>query len=363
MHRSRASMPLTVHCLHRSGFRELLLTAAPYCHSGVDAARPCFEQLAATLAEHHAELLAMKVYGAHHARTAILTAWHNARSARGLIDDTPVHFLDGRPCDGGEFAGAQAWALVQPGARVVSTVTGGRLATLPHGRLLHLTAQRGESGATFAQQAEQMFAAAAAAAEHSGFHFAQTARTWIYLADLLPDYAELNRVRSAFYERARVGWPASTGIQARAGDAACVMDVLLLDGVRTHRIDRTSRQCPASAYGSAFSRGVVLEHPGGRTVHVSGTASIGGDGHSRHAGDAMAQYLETLVDVGAVLAEAGMTLADIVQATLFCKTPAVHAACVEAHALLGLPPLPMLAVHADVCRRELLVELEAVACR
>jgi enamine deaminase RidA (YjgF/YER057c/UK114 family) len=353
-----------VHSLPRAGCREYYLTATPPAGSGEDGAAACFAGLAAALAEHRAEVVAEKVYGTTAACDRILGARRAALVAHGRDPGTPVHYLDGRPCDGGEFGGVQVWAVGNDARRnAVESVPGGRLWHAPYGRALHLCGMRGTAGTPFAEQAGGMFSNAAVAAARSGFRYAQTARTWIYLANLLDDYAELNRVRSTFYRQCDFVWPASTGIQAAAPGVLASMDVLLLDGIRTRRIDRTLRQGPASDYGSAFSRAMLLEHQGGATLHVSGTASIDGRGKSRHDGDASAQYLETMLDVAAVLREADLGLADIVQATLFCKNREVYAACRQVHELLSLPQFPVVYVLADVCRPELLVELEAVACR
>jgi len=365
MPRSSVPVSLAVYQLPRRGWSEIYCTATPAPGGGAEDVAACYRQLADVLASHRAEVVGERVYGALQAENEILAARDRELRARGLDPKTPCNYLEGAPCDGGIYGGTQVWAIARSNGSpaAVETVPGGRLVAVPDGRLLHLTAQRGEPGAPFARAAESMFTHAAALAERSGFRYAQAARTWIYLADLLPNYAELNRVRSAFYQRIDFAWPASTGIQGKPPGAPCVMDALLVDGVPLRRIDRTSRQGPASDYGSAFSRAMLLEFAGGRTLHVSGTASIGGDGRSRHLGDPTAQYLEMLLDVAAVLAEAQLGLADVVQATLFCKTAAVRDACVHAHRLLGLPALPAVVVRADVCRPELLVELEAVACR
>jgi enamine deaminase RidA (YjgF/YER057c/UK114 family) len=126
-------------------------------------------------------------------------------------------------------------------------------------------------------------------------------------------------------------------------------------------IRQTLRQKEAFSYGSAFSRGVVIERAGHRTIHVSGTASIGSDGESLHRGDAAAQGRETLDAVSAVLATEGAGLGDIAMSTLFCKDRAAYEAWRTMIASAGRPEFPMIAVLADVCRPELLVELEALA--
>ncbi|HMD61351.1 MAG TPA: Rid family hydrolase, partial [Opitutaceae bacterium] len=113
--------------------------------------------------------------------------------------------------------------------------------------------------------------------------------------------------------------------------------------------------------GSSFSRGMALEVEGRRTVHISGTASINAAGASTHIGDAEHQSLDTLMSIAAILAEQGGGLENITSATLFCRDRGAWEAWERATRLLGVPAIPKVCVLADVCRRDLLVEMEAVA--
>lgn len=104
-----------------------------------------------------------------------------------------------------------------------------------------------------------------------------------------------------------------------------------------------------------------LEIDGVHAVHVSGAASIDASGASLHRGCPQAQIVETLLCVGALLEACGASLRDVGLATLFCKTPAVLHAYREVGRLLGMSELPVVPVVADVCRPELLVEIDALA--
>lgn len=353
-------MTIDVRSTPRRGFDEVFLTAAA---ADVQAAGHTFAGLAAALRQHGVEPLAEKVYGALVDKEAILAARAAALREQGLEPSLPCTFVDGAPAAGGGFGGVQVWGIRARTGHGLQTVPGGRLWQAPTFRVLQLCNLHGAAGDVVTHQAQQMFAAAAAAAQQNGFDYAQVVRTWIYLPRLLDWYGEFNRVRTACYRQYDFALPASTGIQGRDGDHECLMDALLVDGVPCRSIDRSERQGPAPAYGSSFSRGVELAYEGGSTVHVSGTASIDPAGRSIHLGDPQAQFLEMLMDIGAVLQEAGMTLRDIQQATLFCKDAATYSACLEARARLCLPAFPTLCVRADVCRHELLVEMEAVASR
>lgn len=243
--------------------------------------------------------------------------------------------------------------------------------------MLHLPAVSGTTpngglAAGAPAQAARMFDNAAAALDAQGFSYAQVVRTWIYVARLLEWYGDFNRVRTAFYRQVGFGveggsaFPASTGIMGHGGAEECQMDVLAVraeqpGGIVARPIVRSPRQDASFHYGSAFSRGMALTIEGRRTVHISGTASINPAGASTHLGDAEHQSMETLMSIAAILEEQGGSLRDIVSATLFCKNREAWEGWERATRLVGVPALPKVCVLADVCRSDLLVEMEAVA--
>jgi len=253
----------------------------------------------------------------------------------------------------------------------------GRLWTGRGFRMLHLPSVRGlKPGGGLAgdapAQADQMFTDAGLALRAHGMDYRNVRRTWIYLARLLEWYGEFNRVRNAHYQKAGFGkeggaaFPASTGIQGRSGDEECLMDVLAMDAegpayAAALPICRSPRQDASFNYGSAFSRGMAFEIEGRRTVHISGTASINAAGESVHGGNAELQSLETMMCIAAILEEQGGGLANITSATLFCKSRDAWEAWDRVSRLLKVPAFPKICVLGDICRHDLLVELEAVA--
>ncbi len=312
-----------------------------------DGAAALLESAAAELARRGAAPISVKAYGPS-------AELRDAVRRSGLGEGIPVTYLEAGP----GRVGLQVWAA---GADV-KPAGPGRLWSGRGFRALHLPAVRGEGGGP-AGQAESMFERAGALLAAHGFGWRHVKRTWIYLARLLDWYGDLNRVRSGVFRRvgvdAATGYPASTGIQGRSGAGEeCQMDVLAVDGLSARYIVSTPRQNEAAAYGSAFSRGVVLDRDGRRTVHVSGTASIDAAGRTIHVDDPAGQARETLACVESLLGAEGARLSDIVSATLFGRDEGVLAA---ARAALGRLPFPFVPVVADVCRRDLLVELEAVA--
>lgn len=144
------------------------------------------------------------------------------------------------------------------------------------------------------------------------------------------------------------------------------MDVLAIQveddsGVRVGPMVSSARQDPAFDYGSAFSRGMALQIEGKQTLLVSGTASIASDGRTLHVDDGEPQIIETLLNIGALLERQGGSLRDICVGTLFYKDPTILRGYQQLTSILGMPELPLIPVEADVCRPDLLVEIEAVA--
>ena len=136
------------------------------------------------------------------------------------------------------------------------------------------------------------------------------------------------------------------------------------------------RQTPAYDYAAdyspkspKFSRAMVLSCGSYTTIFISGTASIT---HSvtRHVGDVVKQTEETLDNIAALIAEEnlarhglpglGTSLRSLGFARVYIKRPedypAVRAICER-----RLGTLPTIYAVADVCRPELLVEIEGVA--
>ena len=106
---------------------------------------------------------------------------------------------------------------------------------------------------------------------------------------------------------------------------------------------------------------MTFDIEGKKTVHISGTASINTAGASTHLGDAESQSLETLMSIAAILEAQGGSLHSITSATLFCKNQEAWQAWQRVTRLLQVPDFPKIRVLADVCRDDLLVEMEAVA--
>ncbi len=238
---------------------------------------------------------------------------------------------------------------------------------------------------------EQM---AAILAEH-GYSFNQVIRTWLYLGDIVgPEadtqrYKELNRARTDFFRKCHFGgkllpdgwqnpvYPASTGIGTdghgfMASCAALVTkrtDVKLVpleNPVQVSAFDYGQHYSPKSP---KFARAMVVAAGDTATTLVSGTASIT-DSETQHEGNVAAQTHQTLDNIAALIGEEnfqqhampgmGAALDDLALVRVYIKNQKdylrTRAVCEE-----RLGDVPTVYAVADVCRPELLVEIEGIA--
>lgn len=202
-----------------------------------------------------------------------------------------------------------------------------------------------------------------------GLGFSNTIRTWLYAADILSWYAELNRARNEFFTAHGIYdglVPASTGIGLdNPAGAALAMQVLAV-AVKSSEVRvqaaQSPLQNPALDYQSSFSRGVQLLTPDHQRLSVSGTASIDKDGRTAFVDDAAAQIDLTMRVTGGILDKAGMAWSDAVSGLVYFKH-AKDFGLFDAYCKKHAITLPHVKVCADVCRDDLLFELELDAVK
>ena len=228
-----------------------------------------------------------------------------------------------------------------------------------------------------------MFDRAEEALEACGATYHDVVRTWIYLSDILDWYEEFNVARNEKYDELGIMpdvstgasgrdqgkplcLPASTGIAAENPDgAACAMDVLAIIAPDSRQVEveqmTNVKQKDAFVYGSAFSRGACIREPDVTSISISGTASIDQQGLTTHTGNVRGQIVSTLDNIESLIAEKGATLQDICQASVFIKHPEHLAVYREVAADRGLADMPAICMNTDICRDDLLFEIDGVA--
>ncbi|MBW8017423.1 MAG: translation initiation inhibitor [Planctomycetes bacterium] len=203
-----------------------------------------------------------------------------------------------------------------------------------------------------------------------GMDFLNVVRTWMYLEKLLEWYDEFNTVRTTFFEELGVFdnlVPASTGIGvANPAGAALVTDLFAVKPKTGHvKISEVESplQCSATDYRSSFSRAIEVALPDHRTIYVSGTASIEPSGKTIHIDDVKKQIGLTMEVAEAILKGRDMGWEDTVRAIAYFKdikdVPLFTKYCKDRN----LPKMPFALSHSDVCRDDLLFEIELDAIK
>jgi len=103
----------------------------------------------------------------------------------------------------------------------------------------------------------------------------------------------------------------------------------------------------------SFARATLF----GDRLFIAGTASIVGH-ETRHAGDLRAQLGETLTNVDTIVRSAGRTLADLTHVKMYLLN--AGDAEIANGVRAAMPRAKLLVLEADICRRELLLEIEAI---
>lgn len=239
------------------------------------------------------------------------------------------------------------------------------------GRYCVVGGLRPESAAySRAAQTRQTFDRMEEALEVAGMSFANVYRTWFYLDHILDWYGEFNGVRNRFFKERGVYdrlVPASTGVGgSNSAGTAVVADLLAVEpkkgGVTLAAIP-SPLQCPALEYGSSFSRAVELAVPGERRLLISGTASIAPEGMTLHVGDVGAQLSLTMEVVDAILKSRAMTWGDVTRGIAYFQNGADIPRFAGYCRSKGLPTFPVISVKNDICRDDLLFELEVDAIK
>ena len=217
-----------------------------------------------------------------------------------------------------------------------------------------------------ANQAASAFENIESILKKQGFTFHDVVRTWLYMDKLLEWYDELNRVRDAFFESHGIfgGFvPASTGIGSANVTGSAIITAAIamrpkLGSTVTRAMLESPLQCSALDYRSSFSRAAEIVTPEGCIVFISGTASIAYGGETAYVGDPEKQIALTMEVVKAILGTRQMGLQHATRAIAYIKRPEYRPIWQKWLAENGLPADFAQEIIADVCRDDLLFELE-----
>jgi enamine deaminase RidA (YjgF/YER057c/UK114 family) len=218
------------------------------------------------------------------------------------------------------------------------------------------------------EQARSVFRQMESALGQAGMSIHDLVRTWFFIDHILDWYGDFNAVRTSLFE----DWglfdqvlPASTGIgAANAAGAALVADAIAMKSAAgsVQVADVPSPlQCPATSYRSSFSRAVEVNVPGRRCLYVSGTASIEPGGRTAHIGDLKGQIALTMQVVAEILRSREMNWSSVTRSIAYFRDISQTGAFDDYCRDHGLTNLPVAVASADICRDDLLFEIEVDA--
>jgi enamine deaminase RidA (YjgF/YER057c/UK114 family) len=355
---------------------ELYITARLLAPASPAAqARSRFKAVAEILRREELHVFSERIYGVADEFPVILK---ERRDAYGMLDDGIAPAMLTVPIGRvGSVAGVAVYAV-----RTLECITriehdgrpAARLLETHRGRWLSITGLTHVQAGGPPEQTRQVFADATDILSRVGMSLRDLARTWFWLADINDWYDDFNHVRTHYFKEhglidpmgKAVQLPASTGINIRClgedGGADCGLDLIAAQGAgdAVRLAEAGGDQNSAYAYGSAFSRACVVVTPAGETVFVSGTAAIDRKGMTQYVGCEAEQIEATLMHVHSLLKELGCTEHDIVTAAVYCKTPSVERLF---HTFTPLLIWPHVTMIAEVCRPNLLFEVEVAASR
>jgi chorismate lyase / 3-hydroxybenzoate synthase len=204
-------------------------------------------------------------------------------------------------------------------------------------------------------------------------------RIWNYLPEINAQaggderYRHFNSARQTAFRRsgrAIMGTvPAACALGSPPGSP---LSIYFLAARRPPKMIENPRQTSAYHYppkfgrhSPIFSRACLWGEAGGGRLFVSGTASIVGH-ETIHRGDVVAQTRETMVNIGALLEEANRIVGSArysmngLKLKVYVRKPTDLPAIETTLSELLHPAASIVYLQADVCREDLLVEIEAV---
>ena len=240
------------------------------------------------------------------------------------------------------------------------------------------------------QQSDEIFGKLDKILSLHGFAVDDIVRQWNYIGSIVShkdgkqNYQEFNDARSRYYSKAEWhnGYPAATGIGAEG-------DGVIVGGIAFKKADNKSKsiypidnplQVAAHIYSKRvliddaanavkstpkFERAKLIETQRGACCFVSGTASIRGE-ESVDSGSARLQTIKTIENIEYLVSKENLVRfgcrpydLKYLQLQVFIKNSQdfedVKSVVEEAY-----PQIPVIYTVADVCRSELLVEIEGI---
>jgi len=229
-------------------------------------------------------------------------------------------------------------------------------------------------GSHMEEMTERLYLEIRGAARTAGYP--HLLRVWNYVGGINECERDLERYRRFCVGRhaalARLGYaheqyPAASAVGMRGEGVIVHFLASRAPGVQVENPRQVAAYDYPVEYGPrspSFSRATVAQWEGGTLIFLAGTSSVVGH-ETRHPGDVEAQLDETLRNLEKIVAVASSragrsaTLDDMPVVKTYLRRPADYE-LVRSRLTARLPRARHLFLEADICRRDLLIEIEGV---
>lgn len=368
-------------------WKVIYLTVLPSCPIKKDSTvKILFSNLYDYLKGRKVKILLEKIYGLSSLRENVAVIRNRCVNVMHEKVAIPFTYIGSVPCIGGKIAGVQIIGVIQDDKKTkVDTILFkdepiGRSFETDDFKGIYLSGISGlrkeckTEKQSLAQQTEYIVEQCQDVFSKQGMTAGNIVRTWIYLPRILHWYKRFNKIRARFFKEFglisgnKAYLPASTGIQGGGRPKEEIfLDMIAFipkkKQIGSASIMKSNRQNEARKYGATFSRGVEVKIGNSSLLHISGTASINPKGETIYLRDEQGQITETLINIGALLETKDARLKDIALTAAYCKNKKTYEIFKEVTKYLSLDEIPFIPVYADVCRSELLFEIDAIAVK
>lgn len=342
-----------------------------------------YKALLSFIREHNISILHERIFGGNSYYRAVKDIRSEVLNDYKL-ENLPFTYIEGNPYWGEGIAGLNIYGVILDKKSSLQTV---KCDSKDYGRIwqcdneqyivLHNLVCKPSVTESKYEEFIGLFDCAQKILASKGFEFKNVFRTWIYFDELLRDYNEFNKARTDYFIKwgllsnsrkpenyEKIYMPASTGIGcSNPCHSPAVMDVFAVKKNEKSKLtvmnETGTEQRAAFRYGSAFSRSIVLQKERHKQLYLSGTASIDQEGKTMFHGDITNQIDRTFKVIKSLIQGEQIGLEDMCESTVFLKKSQYqqeYEDYIERHRLTSLP---VIITIADVCRDDLLFEMDA----
>ncbi len=228
------------------------------------------------------------------------------------------------------------------------------------------------------QQSKEVFRQVAEVMEKENFPINSIVRQWNYIEQITAfdgvdqHYQILNNARSEYYAATtwKNGYPAATGIGANLGGLLVDLDAAVFSRPECYATPIDNKlQVAAHAYSDGvlevaknkkttpkFERAKSMTFDGRKLIYVSGTAAIRGEESLKGVG-LERQLHTTMENIAELTGDAALKMLRV-----YLKDKSFYDEAARLMKTYG-PDIPISYMWADICREELLIEIEGIAIK